>query len=70
MNAMDTIKKLSPIEKIHSNGMQAIIDGDNQKIIGSVKPDDVSRKISELEGQYSDVNQDADGDIVFYRDSD
>ena len=63
-------KKLTPIEEIHSRGLKAVIDGDYQKIIGSVKLDDVDSKISELELNYSDVNQDSQGDIVFYRDSD
>jgi hypothetical protein len=67
---MDTLKKNSPIEKIHSMGLQAIIDGDNQKIIGQVHPNMVESKIKVLESYYADVSQDADGDIVFYRNID
>lgn len=67
---MDTLKRLSPIEKIHARGHQAVIDGDNHKIIGTVHPDMVSEKIALLQKYYDDVSEDADGDIVFYRNSD
>lgn len=65
---MDTTKEKSTIEKIHDRGMQAIIDGDNQKIVGESSPDHIKEKIASLEasGKYSDVSQDADGDIVYY----
>lgn len=65
---MDTLKKLSPIEIIHSAGMVAIIDGDNHKIIGKIKHDEVESKIDELQTRFNDVSQDADGDIVVYKD--
>jgi len=67
---MDTLNPKSPIEKIHSRGMQAVIDGDNQKIIREVHPDMIEQEIKKLEVYYSDVGQDADGDIVFYREQD
>lgn len=65
---MDTTKTDSPIAKIHARGMQAIIDGDNQIIVGEVRPSQVTERIISLEmsGRYSDVSQDADGDIVYY----
>lgn len=65
---MDTLKKLSPIELIHSAGMVAIIDGDNHKIIGKITPDKVEAKINELQSRWNDVSQDADGDIIVYKD--
>ena len=60
-------KNLSPIDKIHADGFKAIIDGDNQKIVDKCLPSQVEEKISELEKQYSDVGQDRDGDIVFFK---
>ena len=59
---------MSEIKKIHSDGMVAIIDGDNQKIIGKVKPDEVDFKIEELQTRWNDVSQDRDGDIIVYKD--
>ena len=67
---MDTLKKDSPIGRIHAMGLQAIIDGDKQSIIGTVHPDMVEQKIKTLELYYNDVSQDADRDIDFYRNAD
>jgi len=61
-----TKNKLSPIEYIHSQGLIAVISGDRNVIVKSVKPDQVEETIKELKLTYDDVAQDKDGDIVFY----
>jgi hypothetical protein len=70
MKNMETLRRLSPIDRIHTRGMCAIINGDSLTIVGEVRPDDVPSKIIELEKTYADVSEDADGDIVFHRDVD
>ncbi len=57
----------SEIQKIHDQGMRAVIDGDRMLIVQTIKPEQVDRRVQELELTNESVGCDKDGDIIFYK---
>lgn len=60
------MSNMSPIEKIHSKGLIAVIDGDRQVIVKSIKPEQKDFEIFLLTANAKEAEVDSDGDIVFY----
>ena len=67
MKESNLSNKRSELKEIHEKGLKAIIDGDNYIIVDNCRPEEVDDRIFILQNKFDDVAQDADGDIIFYR---